>query len=76
MTKAIDEGLTERKMAREKAQAEEKVVKAAKEKQKADKAKSEVTAEDKKDNAVAEKQEGDKKAPRKRLTKKEESSKE
>ncbi len=76
MTKAIEEGLTERKMAREKAQADEKVVKAAKAKQKADKAKSEVTAEDKKDKAVAEKQEGDKKAPRKRLAKKEESSKE
>ncbi len=76
MTKAIEEGLTERKMAREKAQADEKVVKAAKAKQKADKAKSEVTAEDKKDKAVAEKQEGDKKAPRKRLAKKEETSKE
>ncbi|OYT16727.1 MAG: 30S ribosomal protein S2 [Bacteroidetes bacterium 4572_77] len=73
MTNAISEGLTERKMAREKAQAEEKVVKAAKAKQKADKAAAEAkakteAAEKKKESA--EQSEGEDKAPRKRLANK------
>ncbi len=68
LTQSVNEGLTERKMEREKAQADEKANKAkAKQKKEAEAAKSDSKVAD---DATAEKGETNEKRPRKRLAKK------
>jgi len=76
LTKAIDEGLTERKMEKEKAQADEKVAKAKQKAANAAKAEAKAKAKDEakdegaKDEAPSEEKPSEEKRPRKRLVKK------